>query len=81
MSSNKALSEKAVHACRLYLGSQGFTDVKTETKFYQKMMKAFNALVSAHGGSGKVDTSYSYEQMFRIAGKRGAIKPVPGKDF
>lgn len=73
---SKAQVEKAVKAAQLYHGSEGLY-VKTQQRFYDRMMKLVNAIADKHGA----DRQSVFDQITAEARRRGKISPLPGKDY
>lgn len=69
--------EAAVKAAQLYFGCNGHVAIRDEQKLYGRLRKRVAAVAEKRG----VSEEDAYGQIAREARKRGAVCPLPGKDY
>lgn len=69
--------DAAVHKQRLYHGSHGVCNVKTQ----QKLMERANRAIASLAKSTGYDVNLVYEAVVNRAIALGPITPMPGKDY
>ena len=67
--------EAAVHAARLYIGSDQFSPIRDQQKLYSRMQKKIAAVAKKRG----MDEHVVSTQITSEAKRRGGIRPLPGK--
>lgn len=69
--------EAAVHAARLYIGSDGTARIRDQQRLYAAMQRKIAAVAKRRG----MDETDASEQITAKARELGPITPTPGKDF
>lgn len=79
MANQKAAKDitAAVHAARLYIGSDATTLLRDQQKLYNSMMKKIAAVAQRRN----MDEYSAYEQIIDAAKSLGGIRPIPGRDI
>lgn len=74
---NQLSLEGAVHAARIYHGSESYTSIRNQQRLYTKMMQA----IARAARTLEMDETSVAIEIGAEAARRGPIRPIPGKDF
>ncbi len=77
MASPNLLLERAVKSWRLYDGSRGTVSMNTAARLYQRAMRLSRQVAATK----RMDLDEACRQLSDEARRRGAIVPMPGKDY
>ena len=69
--------ERAIRLAQVYQGSSGTTRVSDQQRIYIRLQKAVTSVAKRRDMS-EADV---FEQVSAAASARGAIMPIPGKDY